>query len=668
MPKMIEVTLSQLTHSPKNARTNYDPKADKGFEALVASIVRVGLIQPIVVRAKGAKFQVSAGQRRFEAMKVAVTQRADLEPINAVLLQKGDDESEVSLAENYAREQMSLPEVYSKFRAIQAEHPERTVEEMGAMFGYDAPRAARIMRLANLSHKTMQAYRAGDLNDAQAAAFASTEDHDLQDRVLAQLEGVAYDHQRGPAAIKRLLGAMTQDEATMMSFVGRDVYIAAGGEFEIDLFDSTAGIINSPDLLARLYREEVDRHLDRFSRRLKRNGRMFKTDGPWALKDLDFEFVSEAPQVKQHGYLSTDYDLHIRTPKLEPAGADIHHPDTVIILPKKGAIVATHALKAGAEGAYLDITLWYRDRAAKGVAGPVNGTAIGAGSKAKSAGEKQRADWGLTKDGMGAMLVVQRDMIRDQLMWEPELALDFLLYSQARAIVRTKSSNYPGGGVSRDGMALGIATPPSEEDHQLQPPSKVRQLADTVSRAPSFLDAFDKIAALPCMQAEDPLVGFPLFCREGGRIKDLCTCLVAGWGLRSATNFYGDPELPRFTQGFAATYLGRSAPWSDSVVYDKAFFELINHKKRIAILESWGAGEQAKRLKSNDSAEYCAKVFAFVVDGGSDVEAAAIYKVLGIREIDQDDIRSWRPEWLDPTLPPALADRASPSSEAETEA
>lgn len=655
MPKMIEVTLSQLTHSPKNARTNYDPKADPELPALVASIVRVGLIQPIVLRAKGSKFQVSAGQRRFEALKLAVIQRADLEPINAVLLDKGDDESEVSLAENYARKQMTPPEVYTKFRDILAEHPDRTIEEMGAMFGYDATRAGRIMRLAKLSHKVMQAYRAGEINDAQAQAFASTEDHDRQDRVLGEIANAQYDTQRGPAKIRQLLGAMDVDEATMMSFVGRDVYLAAGGEMEIDLFDDRGGIMKSPEILADLYAKEVNRHLDHFSRRIKRNGRMFKTDGAWGMADLDFSFSMQPPQMKQHGYTSTDYDLQIRNAKVEPAGADWRDGDTVIILPKKGAVVATYALKAGTDAAYLDFTLWYRDRdqlkAAKPGAPALSGTGVKVG---KSAPEKQRADWGLTKDAMGAMLVVQRDMIRDQLMWEPELALDFLLYTQARSIVRTKASHYPGGSLSRDGMPCGIATPPSEEDHQLQPPSKVRKLADTVTRAPSFLDAIDKIGALACMQAEDPIVGFPLFRSEGVRIKDLCTCLIAGWGMRSATNFYQDPEPPRFLQGFASDYLGHAAAWNDSVVYDKAFFELINHKKRVAILESWGAADHAKRLKSSESADACAKIYATVVDGGSTVEASAIYKVMGIRDIDQDDIRGWRPDWLNPSQPAKL--------------
>ena len=655
MPKMIEVTLSQLTHSPKNARTNYDPKTDPELPALVASIVRVGLIQPIVLRAKGSKFQVSAGQRRFEALKLAVTQRADLEPINAVLLDKGDDESEVSLAENYARKQMTPPEVYTKFRDILAEHPDRTIEEMGAMFGYDATRAGRIMRLAKLSHKVMQAYRAREINDAQAQAFASTEDHGRQDRVLGEIANAQYDTQRGSAKIRQLLGAMDEDQAAMMSFVGREMYLAAGGEMEIDLFDDRGGIMKSPEILARLYKEEVDRHLDRFTRRIKRNGRMFKTDGAWGLTDLDFGFALEPPKMKQYGYESTDYDLQIRNAKVEPAGAEWRDENTTIILPKKGAVIATYALKAGTDGAYLEFTLWYKNRDQLKLAKPSSAALPGTSVKTeKSAAERQRASWGLTKDAMGAMLVVQRDMVREQLMWEPELALDFLLFTQTRAIVRTKASPYAGGGVSRDGMPCGIATPPSEEDHQLQPPSKVRQLADTITRAPSFLDALDVLAGLPCMQEADPLVGFPLFTAEGQRVKDMCACLIAGWGIRSATNFYGDPEQPRFLQGFACDYLGRAATWNDSVVYDKAFFELINHKKRVAILENWGAADHAKRLKSSESADACAKIYATVVDGGSTVEASAIYKVMGIRDIDQDDIRGWRPDWLDPSQPKPL--------------
>lgn len=63
----INVSLSQLTASPLNVRTNDDDKTD--VKQLAASIEAHGLLQPLVVVENDDAYEVVAGARRFAALK-----------------------------------------------------------------------------------------------------------------------------------------------------------------------------------------------------------------------------------------------------------------------------------------------------------------------------------------------------------------------------------------------------------------------------------------------------------------------------------------------------------------------------------------------------------------------------------------------------------------------
>lgn len=640
MSRLIQVALTDLHPSADNVRP-YDPDADTALPMLAATMASVGQLQALTVkpREQGSGYEIVAGRRRWEAAKRAVEQRPSLAMLDAMLLERPEDAAEVSLAENYARKAMSLPEVYQAFAAIRAQRPAATLEELGAMFGFDVARAGRIMRLANLAPAVMAAYAAGSLNDSQAQAFASTEDHEAQQRVLGELAGVQFDHQRSAAAIRRMLGGMDQDQATMLRFAGQDAYEAAGGRFDVDLFDDAGGRVLDPVILKAVFDRAVAEAKDAFERRLKRNGRRIVTNGSWGLRDLDFQWVDAPPQKKEYGYLTTDHDLLIRNPKVEPAGSTIDTAET-IILPKKGTVVGIGKIEAGA----FKVSLWYASRAAKGMEDP---KAIGKSATGeKSPAEKQRLQYGLTKDGMGAMMMLRRDMIREQLIEEAcqggTLGLDFMIYSQARTILRPSGTTWDGR-PTYSGSPQGIMDPASQDDSGMKAPASTRRVYDTLSAGSHYRDVMDQLAQEPWCVHHDPVAGLDLYLAATQDVKDRAAALVACHGLMAAPTFYGDPQTPRAIEALAGRAIeATGVPWADTVTYDAAFFEVISHKKRLELLDSWGLGERAKTLKKVESAAFCAQAHAAA---GDDVEAAR----LGIADDDRGEISLWRPDWLDHT-------------------
>jgi len=317
MTKTVALTLNQLHASPKNVRKK---RGDVG--SLAASILSVGLIYPMIVtpRVKGKKidgYQVEAGERR----RLALLALAEQYPERAALMFECTlvaDESkvtEISLAENYAREQMTLPDIYAAFATIRSERPDATLEELGALFGFDAARTARIMRLANLAPEIMALYAAGEIDDAQAMAYAATENQKLQVAVYRQLEETAQrPHEKCAAAIRAAMKSGDREQTKHMLYVGVDTYLAAGGKFEADLFAQAeeTGRVEDPDLLQSLVSQRLAEDKDRFEHTISRNGRVLGES--WGLADLQFAWTDTPPQIKQYGYFQTDHELAILYP------------------------------------------------------------------------------------------------------------------------------------------------------------------------------------------------------------------------------------------------------------------------------------------------------------------------------------------------------------------
>lgn len=84
------------------------------FDELCESIKRLGLIEPIVVKKKGRKFEIVAGHRRYLACK-----NLEMKTINAVLIGNLDADTEaVKFAENMVREEVHPVDEAVFLRAI----------------------------------------------------------------------------------------------------------------------------------------------------------------------------------------------------------------------------------------------------------------------------------------------------------------------------------------------------------------------------------------------------------------------------------------------------------------------------------------------------------------------------------------------------------------------
>ncbi|MGL4318436.1 MAG: ParB N-terminal domain-containing protein [Pseudomonas sp.] len=229
---LLLLSLAQLLprRSKRNARTT--PRLS--IDELAASISRIGLLQNLVVilAADGEHYEVVAGDRRLTALKLLAKKKriaADFEV--PCLLVPDASARTVSLAENLLREQMHPADQFEAFAALVKEG--RPVEDIAADFGVTPLVVQRRLKLANVSPHLMADYRAGSVTLEQLMALAITDDHAAQE---AAFYG-APDWQRGASALRARLTEREIDvRHPLVSFVGLEAYMEAGGSIRRDLF------------------------------------------------------------------------------------------------------------------------------------------------------------------------------------------------------------------------------------------------------------------------------------------------------------------------------------------------------------------------------------------------------------------------------------------------
>jgi len=162
-PSASEVPVDQLEPNPYQPRATIDPAR---LAELRASIQASGMVQPILVRRRGDRYQIIAGERRWRAAQalglatVPVTVRA---VPDAQLL-------ELALVENIQREELSPLEEAQAFERMQSELA-LTQEQIAARVGRDRTTIANTLRLLRLPRALRELVGQGALDAGHARAL-----------------------------------------------------------------------------------------------------------------------------------------------------------------------------------------------------------------------------------------------------------------------------------------------------------------------------------------------------------------------------------------------------------------------------------------------------------------------------------------------------------------
>lgn len=153
-------------------RGKYQPRRDMNDEALeelAQSILKQGVMQPIVVRPlSGNRYEIIAGERRWRASQIA-----GLEDIPAIVKEVEDDAAiAMSLIENIQRENLNPIEEAAALLRLQQEFG-LTQQQVAEAVGKSRTTVTNLLRLMSLSEPVKKLLEHGDLEMGHARALLS---------------------------------------------------------------------------------------------------------------------------------------------------------------------------------------------------------------------------------------------------------------------------------------------------------------------------------------------------------------------------------------------------------------------------------------------------------------------------------------------------------------
>ena len=155
---------------------------DRALKELAISIKEHGVIQPIIVRNIGSKYEIIAGERRYKASALA-----GLTKIPAIVRNLDDKESsKVALLENLQRKNLNPVEEARTYQKI-LELDQMTQEELAKTMGKSQSAVANKLRLLALTDEAQQALLKEQISERHARTLLNIEDPEEQKNMLTKV-------------------------------------------------------------------------------------------------------------------------------------------------------------------------------------------------------------------------------------------------------------------------------------------------------------------------------------------------------------------------------------------------------------------------------------------------------------------------------------------------
>lgn len=170
--ELLHLGVEQIDANPFQPRRAFDPTE---IAALADSLRQHGMLQPIIVRPSGDRYQLIAGERRLRA---AV--EAHLHEIPARVLELDDRRvSELAMVENLQREDLNAIEKAAAFKGY-LDRFGGTQEDLAGRLGLDRSTISNLIRLLDLPDEVQDAVRSRRLTQGHARALLGLPDPDAQ--------------------------------------------------------------------------------------------------------------------------------------------------------------------------------------------------------------------------------------------------------------------------------------------------------------------------------------------------------------------------------------------------------------------------------------------------------------------------------------------------------
>jgi ParB family transcriptional regulator, chromosome partitioning protein len=173
------VAIDLIDANPFQPRTSFD---EAELQELSQSVKAKGIIQPVLLRPLGERYQLVAGERRWRAAKLA-----GLDAVPAMVRELDDKEVlELALTENLLRNDLGPLEAARAYKVLQDRFDE-SQEEIAARLGINRVTVTNSLRLLKLPAKIQQMIEQRELTAGHARALLSVTDEEEQLRLAQRI-------------------------------------------------------------------------------------------------------------------------------------------------------------------------------------------------------------------------------------------------------------------------------------------------------------------------------------------------------------------------------------------------------------------------------------------------------------------------------------------------
>ena len=174
--QVLNVPIEDIIPNRFQPRLNFD---ENGLKELAASIKEHGIIQPLVLRRLGDKYEIIAGERRYKASKLA-----GLTSVPAIISALDDQKSaEVAIVENVQRRDLSSIEEAKSYKAL-LDKGYLTQEELAKKMGLSQSAISNKLRLLSLANGVQNALMEGKISERHARSLLQVDDLEEQEKWL----------------------------------------------------------------------------------------------------------------------------------------------------------------------------------------------------------------------------------------------------------------------------------------------------------------------------------------------------------------------------------------------------------------------------------------------------------------------------------------------------
>jgi ParB family transcriptional regulator, chromosome partitioning protein len=169
--------VDRIESSPSQPRKRFD---EQGLASLADTIKDKGILQPLLVRKVGTRYELIAGERRLRAAR-----KAGLQEVPVLVREAEESDSlELSILENIQREDLNPIEEARAYKQMM-DRLDLTQEELARRVGKDRSSVANAVRLLHLPREIQEDLSSGQLSAGHARALLGMGQEILQLKLWA---------------------------------------------------------------------------------------------------------------------------------------------------------------------------------------------------------------------------------------------------------------------------------------------------------------------------------------------------------------------------------------------------------------------------------------------------------------------------------------------------